>query len=116
MPEFEMAAPCDVGGRWYEEAASQVQRQSEIAAIEAVDKHAAKKWNEKAGQCDDDNLQADFHRGMRGGHDVPADAHEIHAASKKRNEHRRKEIPEAALRPDQLPVHTGCCCGCHGAL
>jgi len=35
-------------------------------------------------------------------------AREIHPAAEERHEHREKEIAEAALRPDQLPVHRIC--------
>jgi len=42
---------------------------------------------------------------VRGGHDEPADAGEIQAAAEEGDEHGDEEIAEAALRPDERPVH-----------
>ena len=53
---------------------------------------------------------------MRGGHDVPAHADEVHAAAEQGNEHRSEEITEAALLPEQGPIDLGNGSGGHGAL
>jgi hypothetical protein len=105
MPELEMAVPCDVRGGQDGDAARQVESDAEIAAVEAVDQHAADEGNEQARQGDDDDLQADFHGGVGGGHDEPADTGEIQPAAEEGNEHGGEEIAEAALRPDERPVH-----------
>jgi len=42
---------------------------------------------------------------VRGGHDEPADTGEIQAAAEEGDEHGDEEIAEAALRPDERPVH-----------
>src|SRR6266436_5579495 len=110
-----MAVPGDVGGGEDEKAASEVEQHAEIAPVNAIDEYPAEERNEKSRQGHDDHLAADLHRRVRGRHDVPTDAREVHPAAEERNEHGEKEKAEAALGPDQLPVHRMCCGSCHGA-
>ena len=107
MPELEVAVPGDVGGGQNGDATHEIESDAEIAAVETVDEYAADERDEQARQGDDDDLQADFHGGMRGGHDVPAHAGEVHAAAEKGDEHGGEEIAEAALRPDELSSPRG---------
>ncbi len=109
-----MTAPGDVCGRQHEEAAGQIEQDTQISPVDAVNQHPAEERNEKTRDGHDDDLPTDLHRGMRHGEDVPAYAGEIHAAAEERDEHGEKEITESALRPDQLPVNGVCNCGCHG--
>src|SRR5271154_3878830 len=46
MPELEMAAPGDVSGGENEEAADEIEQDAEIAAVDAVDEHAAEEGHE----------------------------------------------------------------------
>src|SRR6202040_1231777 len=89
----------------YRYAARQIEGYAKVAAVEAIDQNAADKRNDQARQSNHNYLQADFYGGMRCGHDVPAHTGKIHAAAKKRNKHGGEEIAEAALRPDERPVH-----------
>src|SRR5690242_5145408 len=114
MPKLQMATPGDVRGRQHEKAADQIEQDSQIAPVEAVDQDAAEEGHEKPRDGHDDDLPTDLHRGMRHGEDVPAYACEVHAAAEERDEHGEKEVAEAALRPDQLPVDRVCHCSCHG--
>ena len=109
-----MAAPGDIGGCEDEASAYEIEQHAEVAPVDAIDQHAAEERNEKPRQGHDDHLPADFHGRMRRGEDVPAHAREVHPAAKERHKHGKKEKAEAALRPDQLPVHRICNCGCHG--
>jgi hypothetical protein len=45
VPELKISAPCDVSGREDEEAAGNVEANAKIAAVEAVNEHAAEKRN-----------------------------------------------------------------------
>src|SRR5260370_40598442 len=115
MPELQMAAPGDIRGRQDEEPAYEIEQHAKVAPVEAIDQHAPEERNEKSGQGHDNHLPADSHGRMRGSQDVPAHTREVHAAAEERHEHRNEEIPEAALRPDQLPVHHMCGSRLHGA-
>ena len=114
MPKREMAVPGDVCCRQYRYAARQIEGYAEVTAVEAIDQNAADEWDEQAWQSHDDNLQADLNRGMRGGHNEPAHAGEIHAAAEKRDKHGGKEVTEAPLGPDQRPINAVCNGGSHG--
>lgn len=114
MPELKLAVPGNVSRPEDGEAARQIEGYTQVATVESIDKHTTDEGDKESRKGDDDDLQTYFYRGVRGGHDVPANAHEIHAAAKKGNKHGGKEITEAALRPDQLPIHTVGDCGRHG--
>src|SRR5207245_2301685 len=108
MPELEMAAPRNVGCCEDEEPAYEVEQDPEVAAVKAIDQHAAEERHKKSWQRHDDDLPANLYGRVRCGHDVPAHAGEVHPAAEERHEHGEKEIAEAALRPDQLPIHAVC--------
>src|SRR5579883_2246244 len=74
VPDLNVAAPGDVCGGKDGDAAGEIKGDAEIAAIQAVNEHAAEKGHEKAGQSDDDDLQADLEGRMGGGEDEPTDA------------------------------------------
>jgi len=116
MPELEVAVPSDVGGGENGAAAREIEEDAEVAAVEAVDEHAAEERDEEAGQGDDDDLQTDLYSGVCAGEDVPTDAGKVHAAAEERDEHGEKKITEAALRPDEGPVDAlgSGDCGGHG--
>src|ERR1700722_4286289 len=116
MPKREMPVPGDVCCRQYRYATCQIEGYAKVAAIEAINQDAADKWDEQARQRDYDNLQADFYRGMRCGHDVPAHARKIHAAAEQGNEHGGKEVAEASLSPDERPVDAVGDCRGHGTI
>src|ERR1700736_4222978 len=99
MPELQMAAPREAGRSEDEEASHDVEEDTQVTAIQAVDQHAAEKRHEQSRQGNNDDLQADFYSRVCGGEDVPANAREVHPAAEERHEHREKEITEAALRP-----------------
>ncbi len=115
MPELQMAAPRDVRRGEHKKAADDIQQDAQVTAIQAIDQHAAEKRHEKSRQGNHDDLQADFYRRVRRREDVPAHAREVHSAAEERDEHGEEEKAEAALRPDQLPVHRSCRRRCHGA-
>jgi hypothetical protein len=104
MPKGQMAVPGDVGGRQHRHATRQIEGYAEVAPVKAINQNAADEGNEQAWQSHDDNLQADFYGGMRGGHNEPAHAGKIHTPAKKGNKHGGKEVAEAALGPDERPV------------
>jgi len=88
------------------DAANEIENDAEVAAVEAINEHAANKRHQQARRHGDDDLQTDLDGRMRGGEDVPTDAGEVHAAAEKRNEHREEEIAETALGPDLRPIGT----------
>src|SRR5215469_12425342 len=100
-----MTAPGDVGNGQYRETAREVEQNTEITTVHAINQHATEEGHDEAGQGDDDDLPAYGNRRMRGRHDVPAHADKVHAAAEQRDKHRRKEIAEAALLPEQRPVN-----------
>src|SRR5277367_5087619 len=99
-----MSVPRDERRAEDRKTSAEIEQHAEIAAVEAVDQHAADEGNEQAGKRDHDDLHAHGDGGMRGGKYVPADRGEIEAAAKQRDEHRHGEKSEAALCPDQFPV------------
>ena len=116
MPELQVAAPGDVGDGENGESTGDVEKDAEVATVEAINENAAEERNDEARKRDDDDLPADGHGGMRGGHDVPAHADEVHAAAEERNEHRGEEVTESALGPEQGPIDTMRSGGGHGTF
>src|SRR5258706_1777827 len=115
MPDVQVSAPGDVGGGQHRKAAREIEQHAEVAAIHAVNQYTAKKRNDEAGERYDDDLPTPRYRRVRGRHDVPAHADEIHPAAKQRNEHRREKIADPALLPQQRPVNSVCDSGGHRA-
>src|ERR1700760_3880692 len=101
MPELQVATPGDVGDGQHGKSTGDIEKNAEVPAGGAIDEHTAEEGNDEAGQRDDDDLPTDGHRGMRGGHDVPAHADEVHAAAEKRDEHGGEEETESSLGPEQ---------------
>ncbi len=110
---MQVAAPGDVGDGQDGEAAREIEQDAEVAAIDAVDQHAADEGDDQAGQSYDDDLPAYGDGGVCGGHDVPAHADEVHAAAEERDEHGGEEEAEGALLREQFPIDTGCRRGGH---
>src|SRR5579859_7969012 len=101
-----MAAPGDVRCSEYRNTAHEIQNYAKVAPVKSIDEHTTHKRHEQSRRHRDNHLSAHLHGRMSRGEDVPADAGEIHPASKERNEHGEKEIAEAALRPNLGPVGT----------
>ena len=101
-----MAPPRDVRRGQDEKGAHEIEQDSQVAPVDSIDQHAAEERHEKSRQSHDDDLPADLHGRVRCRQDVPAYAREVHPAAEERHEHGEEKIAEAALRPDQLPVHT----------
>src|SRR5690349_18686626 len=114
MPKLQMSVPGDVRSSQHSDAAHKIENDAEIAAIEAIDQYAAHKRHEQTRRHGHNDLPANLHGRMCGGEDVPTDAGEVHAAAEQGNEHREKEIAEAALGPNQRPVGAHCSGVCGG--
>src|SRR5277367_736 len=109
-----MAVPRDERRAEDRKTSAEIEQDTEIPAVEAVDEHPADERNEQAGKRDHDDLHAYGDGGMRGRKNVPADRGEIEAAAEQRDEHRHRKESEAALCPDQFPVDAVVCGGCGG--
>src|SRR5580704_18106796 len=111
-----MALPREIRDGEDSDAAREIERDAEVAAVVAIDEDAAEEGHAQSGKGDDDDLHADGDRRVRCRKDVPAYGGEVEAAAEERDEHRHREVAEPALRPDDAPVDfVGCDGGGHGS-